>query len=205
MPLHFVYLGLLAGLKPANNVLTKDLLNIWVWRCCVSRVTCTLLRRTGQPWRHKPPMVLSWNSWNCPFTKRSTRLDFPTADSPKRTSLNWQILLPAFGPLGRVAPPLPAMSRYPVGRLQVTYWKARQKKSKPQNDLNRRKRTGQRLQSHSNAGASQIEPEPGRILAATTFPAPADSAERRHSLVKPPLGGFITTCAGVACSIPTQA
>lgn len=119
-----------------------------------------LLRRRGQQWRHKPPMVLSWNSWNCPFTKRSTRLDFPTADSPKRTSLNWQILLPAFGPLGRVAPPLPAMFRYPVGRRQVTYWKAKQKKSKPQNDLNGRKRTGQRLQSHSNAGASQTEPEP---------------------------------------------
>lgn len=75
-------------------------------------------------------MVLSWNSWNCPLTKRSTRLDFPTADSPKSTSLNWQILLPAFGPLGRVAPPLPAMSHYPVCRLLAIYWKGRQNKQK---------------------------------------------------------------------------
>ena len=65
-------------------------------------------------WGYIPPIVLSWNSWNCPLTKRSTRLDFPTADSPKSTSLNWQILLPAFGPLGRVAPPLLAMSHCPV-------------------------------------------------------------------------------------------
>ena len=42
--------------------------------------------------RSLPPIVLSWYSWNCPFTKRSTRLDLPTADSPRRTSLNWQIL-----------------------------------------------------------------------------------------------------------------
>lgn len=63
---------------------------------------------------HIPPIVLSWNSWNWPLTKRRTRLDFPTADSPKSTSLNWQILLPAFGPLGRVAPPLLAMSHCPV-------------------------------------------------------------------------------------------
>lgn len=116
------------------------------------------LWRRGQQRRHKPPMVLSWNSWNCPFTKRSTRLDFPTADSPKRTSLNWQILLPAFGPLGRVAPPLPAMSPYPVGR-DLLESKTKEKQT-PKNDLNRRKRTGQRLQSHSNAGASQREPEP---------------------------------------------
>lgn len=51
----------------------------------------------------EPPMVLSWYSWNWPLTKRSTRLDFPTADSPSRTSLNWQILFPAAGPLGRPA------------------------------------------------------------------------------------------------------
>ncbi len=65
-----------------------------------------------------PPIVLSWNSWNCPFTKRRTRLDFPTADSPRSTSLNWQILLPAFGPLGLIAPPLPAMTLSP----NLLYW-----------------------------------------------------------------------------------
>lgn len=36
-----------------------------------------------------PPIVLSWYSWNCPLTNLSTRLDFPTADSPSKTSLNW--------------------------------------------------------------------------------------------------------------------
>jgi len=50
------------------------------------------------------PIVLSWYSWNWPFTKRSTRLDLPTADSPSRTSLNWQIL-PWVAPLGRWAGP----------------------------------------------------------------------------------------------------
>lgn len=35
-----------------------------------------------------PPIVLSWNSWNWSFTKRITRLDFPTAVSPSSTSLN---------------------------------------------------------------------------------------------------------------------
>lgn len=65
-----------------------------------------------------PPIVLSWNSWNCPFTKRRTRLDLPTADSPRRTSLNWQILLPAFGPLGLVAPALPAMTL----NTNLLYW-----------------------------------------------------------------------------------
>lgn len=52
-----------------------------------------------------PPMVLSWNSWNWPLTKRSTKLDFPTADSPSSTSLNWQILFATVAPLGLVAPP----------------------------------------------------------------------------------------------------
>lgn len=52
-----------------------------------------LLPGTGAPCRQcpltdSPPMVLSWYSWNCPLTKRSTRLDFPTADSPSSTSLN---------------------------------------------------------------------------------------------------------------------
>ena len=55
-------------------------------------------------------MVLSWNSWNWPLTKRSTRLDLPTADSPSSTNLNWQILFPALDPLGLVAPPLLAMA-----------------------------------------------------------------------------------------------
>ena len=37
-------------------------------------------------WRdtYLPPMVLSWYSWNWPLTNLSTRLDFPTADSPVR-------------------------------------------------------------------------------------------------------------------------
>lgn len=56
-----------------------------------------------------PPMVLSWYSWNWPLTKRSTRLDFPTADSPRSTSLNWQILLLAAVPLVRAGPPRPAI------------------------------------------------------------------------------------------------
>lgn len=56
-----------------------------------------------------PPMVLSWYSWNCPLTKRSTKLDFPTADSPNSTSLNWQILLLAAVALVRAGPPRPAM------------------------------------------------------------------------------------------------
>lgn len=59
-----------------------------------------------------PPMVLSWNSWNWPLTKRSTKLDLPTADSPSSTSLNWQILFATAAPLGLVAPPpRPAIDR----------------------------------------------------------------------------------------------
>jgi hypothetical protein len=50
--------------------------------------------------KYLPPMVLSWYSWNCPLTKRNTRLDFPTADSPRRTNLNWHILLAWGCPLG---------------------------------------------------------------------------------------------------------
>lgn len=56
------------------------------------------------PSRWPPPAV--WErgslaySWNCPLTKRNTRLDFPTADSPSRTSLNWHILLAWGCPLG---------------------------------------------------------------------------------------------------------
>lgn len=61
--------------------------------------------------KHSPPMVLSWYSWNWPLTKRSTRLDFPTADSPNSTSLNWQILLLAAVPLVRAAPPRPAIAQ----------------------------------------------------------------------------------------------
>lgn len=78
-----------------------------------------------------PPIVLSWNSWNWPLTKRSTRLDFPTADSPSSTSLNWQILLlAAFGPLGLVAPPLPAMTQSPVAcsGLELDLFNAEEKK-----------------------------------------------------------------------------
>lgn len=57
-------------------------------------------------------MVLSWNSWNWPLTKRSTKLDLPTADSPSSTSLNWQILFATAAPLGLVVPPpRPAIDR----------------------------------------------------------------------------------------------
>lgn len=64
--------------------------------------------------KSSPPMVLSWYSWNWPLTKRRTRLDLPTADSPSKTSLNWQILFPAMvAPLVRAGPPRPAM---PTGR-----------------------------------------------------------------------------------------
>ena len=79
-----------------------------------SMILILVCNQCFQVWRYVPPIVLSWNSWNCPLTKRSTRLDFPTADSPNSTSLNWQILLPVFGPLGRVAPPLLAMSHRPL-------------------------------------------------------------------------------------------
>lgn len=58
-----------------------------------------------------PPIVLSWYSWNCPLTKRSTKLDFPTADSPRSTNLNWQILLLGAVPLVRVVPPRPAIAQ----------------------------------------------------------------------------------------------
>lgn len=54
---------------------------------------------------HSPPMVVSWNSSNWPLTKRSTRLDLPTAMSPSSTNLNWQILVCGSVPLER--PPLP--------------------------------------------------------------------------------------------------
>ncbi|TNN79035.1 hypothetical protein EYF80_010714 [Liparis tanakae] len=50
-------------------------------------------------------MVVSWNSSNWPLTKRSTRLDLPTAMSPSSTNLNWQILVCGSVPLER--PPLP--------------------------------------------------------------------------------------------------
>lgn len=40
---------------------------------------------------YSPPIVLSWYSWNCPLTNLRTKLDFPTADSPSNTNLNWQI------------------------------------------------------------------------------------------------------------------
>lgn len=52
-----------------------------------------------------PPIVVSWNSSNCPLTNRSTRLDLPTAMSPSSTNLNWQIFVCGSVPLER--PPLP--------------------------------------------------------------------------------------------------
>ena len=44
-------------------------------------------------WPFVPPMVGSWNSKNSSRTKRTTKHDFPTAVSPKRTSLKWWIRL----------------------------------------------------------------------------------------------------------------
>lgn len=70
-----------------------------------------------------PPMVLSWYSWNCPLTKRRTRLDLPTADSPRRTSLNWQIF-PCVAPLGLWAAP-PAAAPAWVPRFAMTLYKLR--------------------------------------------------------------------------------
>ena len=40
--------------------------------------------------RFAPPIVDSWYSKNCPLTKRSTNELFPTAESPRSTSLNWK-------------------------------------------------------------------------------------------------------------------
>ena len=40
-------------------------------------------------WHYIPPMVGSWNSKNSSLTNRTTRHDFPTAVSPRRTSLKW--------------------------------------------------------------------------------------------------------------------
>jgi hypothetical protein len=49
-------------------------------------------------------MVLSWYSKNCFLTKRSTRLDLPTALSPSSTSLNWNVLPAApVGPAEAIA------------------------------------------------------------------------------------------------------
>lgn len=52
--------------------------------------------------KNAAPIVLSWNSWNWPFTNRNTNDDFPTADSPNNTNLNWQIF-PCAEPFGRCA------------------------------------------------------------------------------------------------------
>ena len=69
----------------------------------ISNLTVVSSRQTV--WvRKAAPMVLSWYSWNWPLTKRSTRLDLPTADSPRSTSLNWQIF-PWVAPFGRWAAP----------------------------------------------------------------------------------------------------
>ena len=89
---------------------------LWSLTYALFALSCkSLWIKASTKWLHVcvwslPPIVLSWNSWNCPLTKRRTRLDFPTADSPSNTSLNWQILFPALGPLGLVAPPRLAMT-----------------------------------------------------------------------------------------------
>lgn len=64
-------------------------------------------------------MVLSWYSWNCPFTNLRTKLDFPTADSPSSTSLNWQIF-PCVWPLGRWTVPLLAMLQ--LSAIKRAHW-----------------------------------------------------------------------------------
>lgn len=73
------------------------------------RILPEVQKTFNQTGRTLPPIVLSWYSWNWPLTKRSTKLDFPTADSPKSTNLNWQILLLAAVPLVRAGPPRPAI------------------------------------------------------------------------------------------------
>ena len=62
-----------------------------------SRISTTQARATAPRCPKKqndkdkclPPMVGSWNSKNSSRTKRTTRHDFPTAVSPRRTSLKW--------------------------------------------------------------------------------------------------------------------
>lgn len=44
---------------------------------------------------NKPPIVGSWYSKNSSRTKRTTKHDFPTAESPNNTNLKWQTLLEA--------------------------------------------------------------------------------------------------------------
>lgn len=168
-------------------------------------------------------MVLSWNSWNCPLTKRSTRLDFPTADSPKSTSLNWQILLPAFGPLGRVAPPLPAMSHSPVCRLPAIYCKEKPNKQKQ----TQKKLPKQEKENNTKVILTHVWMCPpacslaevvfadgrrlsGEMLAGIDFKAAAESVE----MSLPEILGFSLwnsrwlfpkcTWTGVASSIPKQ-
>jgi hypothetical protein len=54
------------------------------------RISC---RRADDVNGYTPPIVGSWNSKNSSRTKRTTRHDFPTAVSPRRTSLKWCTLL----------------------------------------------------------------------------------------------------------------
>lgn len=42
-----------------------------------------------------PPIVGSWNSKNSSLTNLTTKHDFPTAESPNKTSLKWHTLFAA--------------------------------------------------------------------------------------------------------------
>ena len=77
-------------------------MKIQIWHYAV-------FKRSHNCIKTSPPIVLSWYSWNWPLTKRNTRLDFPTADSPSNTSLNWHILPWPWAPFGRCAALLPAI------------------------------------------------------------------------------------------------
>lgn len=88
--------------------ITKKCLTVYTFMQTCKRLSAFLYAipfsfRKEMP-ENSPPIVLSWYSWNCPLTKRSTKLDLPTADSPSSTSLNWQILLACDWPFGLVAP-----------------------------------------------------------------------------------------------------
>lgn len=90
---------------------------------CIPYFTFYVVSSRHTVWvRKAAPMVLSWNSWNWPFKKQSTRLDLPTAGSPRSTSSNRHVLFPVFGPLCLVAAWL-AMSWFDRNpRFQTPKW-----------------------------------------------------------------------------------
>lgn len=103
-----------------------------------------------------PPMVLSWNSWNWPLTKRSTKLDLPTADSPSSTSLNWQILFAAVAPFGLVGPPpRPAIDRDRGLQVEEMGWKHRSRRVRT--GLGHRHRQRARTDAKTLSGKNRVE------------------------------------------------